>query len=70
MFEQYEHHGNLVWVNKSLQGKHSDHCLCYSCDKFFPNTLSNCNHAQKLYEFDIEHKMVTPVWECPDFSEK
>lgn len=69
-FVQYEHHGKLVWVSGMLQGFHSEFCLCYSCDKFFPDTPENCEIAQELFEFDVKHDMVTPVWECPKFSEK
>ena len=64
-FEMYEHHGNKVYVKSSLKGKHREHCLCFNCSKFEPG----CSKAKLLYNLCIELKMVTPVWECPDFSE-
>lgn len=68
IFVEYKHHGNSVWVNEQLRGRHSEHCLCHSCKHFSPNAEDNCTIAQELYEFDVKHKMVTPVWECPQFE--
>ena len=67
--EQYEHHGTKVTVNSELKGKHAEHCLCYAnCKYFKPNTKDNCELAQELYEYDVKHGMVTPVWECPKYE--
>ena len=69
-FVQYIHHGVNVFVREDLKGKHSEFCLCYSCDKFKPlNRDENCPKANMLYNFDVVNDMVTPVWECPDFVE-
>ena len=66
-YEQYEHHGNQVWVDSALMGLHRAYCLCHRCEKFKPNTEDNCPKAQRLYELCVEEQMVTPVWECPEF---
>lgn len=68
-YEQYEHHGKLVWVNKDIRGTHRDYCLCFSCSLFHPNTPDNCKIAQELYELDVQHNLTTPVFECPIFNE-
>lgn len=69
-FEQYEHHGEVVWVGSELKGKHRDHCLCFSCEKFLPGDENNCPKAQKLFNLCVEENMVTPVYECPEFEAK
>ncbi len=70
-FEQYEHHGKMVWVNKALKGKHRDHCLCFSCCKFNPGTPEgNCPLANLNYAVCIQCDMVLPVYECPSFQER
>jgi hypothetical protein len=63
----YEHHGAVVFVREDLKGTHREHCLCFECGKFAPNTDHNCSHARELYAFCIRHDMVTPVFECPHF---
>jgi hypothetical protein len=70
-FEQYEHHGILVWVRKDLRGKHRDNCLCFSCAKFNPGTPEgNCPKANLNYAVCIAEGMTLPVYECPAFEEK
>ena len=70
-YEQYEHHGALVWVNSALKGKHREYCLCWSCGKFTPdNRETNCPIANRVYELCKEEQLVLPVWECPVFEEK
>lgn len=32
-YEQYEHHGELVWTHSALKGRHRAYCLCFSCAK-------------------------------------
>ena len=67
--EVYTHHRVVVSVQRALKGKHRDHCLCFQgCKWFKPNTLENCPIAQALYEFDVRHGAVTPMWECSKFS--
>ena len=69
-FEKYKHHGNVVWVTKALKGKHRTACLCFRCSKFKPsNRDENCPIANLLYSVCVLQKLVTPVWECPDFIE-
>lgn len=69
MFEQYEHHGNLVWVDSVYKGMHREYCLCYQCKKFTPdNRATNCPIANAVYKNCVERHVVTPVWECPDFD--
>lgn len=65
--ERYVHHGREVAVDSELKGKHRSHCLCYVCDRFKPGTPANCPIAQRVYETCVEHDLVTPVYECPDF---
>jgi len=70
-FEQYEHHGNKVWVREDLRGLHRDHCLCYSCAEFNPDdNKANCALANLLYVICCAHNTVTPVWECAAFKER
>lgn len=66
----YEHHGAVVSVRESLQGRHREHCLCYRCDKFKPGEKDNCPLAKALYDMCVKNDMVTPVWECKAFGEK
>ena len=67
---QYEHHGNTVFVDATLKGRHRDFCLCYSCKLFTPdNRETNCPIASRLYQIDVEEGLVTPVWECPKFQQ-
>ena len=69
-FEQYEHHGKMVWVRTDLRGRHRDHCLCYQCGRFIPDGKGNCPRAGILFNFCKTWDMVTPVWECPDFKKR
>ena len=67
-FIQYLHHGALVWVRERLKGRHKEHCLCYSCKRFSPTMPGiNCVVAQELYQLNVRHHLVTPVWECAHF---
>lgn len=69
-FEQYEHHGQVVWVIKELRGKHQEHCLCFSCSKFHPGLPEqNCPIANLNYAVCIAHHVTLPVYECPIFEE-
>lgn len=69
---RYEHHGQEVAVREDLQGKHREHCLCWQgCSKFKPGLPEqNCPIANAVYAIDILTGIVTPVWECPLFSEE
>jgi len=70
-FKTYEHHGNEVWVDEDLKGKHRDHCLCYSCSKFYPlQRDENCQISNLVYATCVALKLTLPVWECPYFQEK
>ena len=70
MVETYVHHKVKVSVQSHLKGKHRDHCLCFKCSKFKPNTANNCNIARNVFENCIKFSIVTPVYECPEFFEK
>ena len=63
-FTRIPHHDRLVWVRFSLAGQHREHCLCYSCKLFKPDTPDNCKIAAGLLAFDIRNHVTTPVWEC------
>lgn len=65
--ERYEHHGRVVAVEADLKGKHRQYCLCYGCARFNPGEADHCPIARRIYETCVEHGVVTPVWECPDF---
>lgn len=65
---QYVHHGNDVWVDIDLRGKHRDHCLCFKCELFNPGLPeTNCPVANLLYAVCIAEGITAPVYECPDF---
>lgn len=70
VYHDYEHWEGRpkVWVRTDLQGKHREHCLCWSCTKLKPGKPDNCPRAQELYEYCVRNDMTTPVWECPDFE--
>jgi hypothetical protein len=72
-FEQYEHEYSngkkcLVWVRKCLKGKHRSHCLCHACAKFRPGQATHCKIAAANFKLCVEHNVVTPVYECPEFE--
>jgi hypothetical protein len=63
-------HGKELSVQEHLNGRHREHCLCWqNCKYFKPDTPENCDVAQKLYEFDKENGVTTPVWECVKYEE-
>ena len=66
-YEQYEHHGRVVWVRSDLIGKHKDFCLCYSCERFSPGATYNCPIAEGNFQYCVKNDLVLPVWECPEF---
>jgi hypothetical protein len=70
----YTHHGEWVFVDEALKGKHREHCLCFRCGKFKPNTPENCDLAEQNYRTCKINGMTMPVWECkffefPEFAE-
>ena len=68
-YEQYGHHGTVVYVDKELKGKHREHCLCWNCYYFKPGVPeTNCPIANLLYAVCLAHDLVTPVYECPKFK--
>jgi len=69
-FVQYVHHNREkpVWVRKDLKGKHREHCLCFQCAYFFPDTDHNCHIAAQLFGLCVKEELVAPVWECPCFE--
>ena len=68
--ERYEHHGANVAVQTTLRGRHREHCLCYQCGAFKPGKDDNCPIAALLYRFCILTGCTTPVWECPEYTDK
>jgi hypothetical protein len=70
MIDSYNHHGTWVFVDSELKGKHTEHCLCYRCTRYKPNTSENCIIAQDNFILCVRYKIVTPVYECPKFSLK
>ena len=73
-YEKYEHcfwddkKETLItsnnWVRSDLKGKHRDHCLCWSCERY------PCQTSKDTYANCKKHKIVTPVWECEYFKFK
>ncbi len=69
MIITYEHHGATVSVQEENKGKHREHCLCFQgCSRFKPGTPDNCQIAQAVYHNCVEFNIVTPVWECPQYT--
>lgn len=69
-YEQYEHHGKMMWVNSELKGKHRDHCLCFSCEKFhMVNPDKKCKIADRIFQSCVDCYVVTTIWECSAFVE-
>jgi len=60
----------VVWAVKEVRGKHREHCLCFSCEKFNPGTPEgNCPIANLNYAVCLAHGLTLPVYECPLFKE-
>lgn len=69
VFVKYTHHGNDVWVNSELHGRHREHCLCYSCKKFDEKSMKkNCSISNRVFKLCVMEELVLPVWECPKFE--
>jgi hypothetical protein len=70
MIVKYFHHNKNMSVQKHLKGKHGKYCLCYQNCKFFSldNPNLNCDIANKLFQFNIENNIVTPVFECEKYD--
>ena len=65
----YAHHGRTVHVQAKLQGRHREHCLCYTCERFTPEDRENgCPIANAVFANCRAHGIVTPVWECPEYA--
>lgn len=69
IIDRYYHHGEYVAVDLDLKGKHREHCLCFRCPRFKPDTPENCDIAELLFRIDVLFHLVTPVWECAKFPE-
>lgn len=65
----YEHHGEKVAVDEGLKGRHKEHCLCFRCTSFKPNTPENCDYAEQNFRACVINGMTMPVFECPYFVE-
>jgi hypothetical protein len=59
-----------VAVFEDLIGLHREHCLCYRCEKYYPDTPENCWLAEEIYRMNKKYNLVTPVWECRLFETK
>ena len=66
MITFYNHHDRLVAVQRHLKGRHREHCLCFTCQRFTPESRDeNCSIANAVFENCKTHGIVSPVWECP-----
>ncbi len=68
IIERYVHHGQVVYVRSDLKGRHREHCLCFTCNKFKPGREGHCPIAKRIYDTCVEHGVVSPVYECPDYG--
>ena len=69
-FEVYKYHNRIVSVREDLKGRHREHCLCYSCQRFDSERRArNCDISNKVFDLCAEEELVLPVWECPLFIE-
>jgi len=72
MFVTKQHHGAVVWVMEDYDNEHWEHCLCAFCEKFNPHphpAPESCLIAAQVYSLCVQHNLVLPVWECPNFKE-
>ncbi|KKL61841.1 hypothetical protein LCGC14_2191260 [marine sediment metagenome] len=68
---KYEHHGQQVFTDETLKGKHRDYCLCFQCARLDINDpKNNCPIASRLFQICIEENLTTPVFECPKYKPK
>lgn len=70
-FVTYNHHGLITWVRRALKGRHREHCLCFSCNHFYPDDReNNCYIADSLFRLCCNYMIVAPVWECHKFVDR
>jgi N-acyl-L-homoserine lactone synthetase len=70
-YEVYLHHNLPMWVREDLKGRHREHCLCYGCQRFFPEDRArNCVIACTVKNLCEKLEVTTPVWECTRFIPK
>lgn len=67
--DTYTHHGKRVKVRPDLRGKHKEHCLCFSCDSFKPQSEKNCPIAKALFKVCEKFGVRAPVYECSEFKQ-
>jgi hypothetical protein len=69
--EKYIHHGRNVTVLSKVKGQHREYCLCFQCSHYLPiSERQQCHQAALLFALSKTYGMVTPVFECAEFSEK
>lgn len=71
MMTKYLHHGNEVYVDEKLKGRHREHCLCWQgCARFKLDgpRSENCFIANAIFQIDKNFGVTTPVFECPEFE--
>ena len=65
------HNGSTVWVRADLQGRQKEHCICWSCRKFQPDTADKgCPIICSVLQLAVQKGVILPVWACPVFDEK
>ena len=65
------HNGSTVWVRADLQGRQKEHCICWSCRKFQPDTADKgCPIICSVLQLAAEKGVILPVWACPVFDKK
>ncbi len=64
-------HGESVFANEEMVGRHRDFCLCWKCQHFTPeNRAGNCKIANALYALNLLSEITTPVFYCKEFLGK
>ena len=64
---KYDRFGHEIYGFEEMKGRNREHCMCYYCHQFHPKEETNCPIAQGLYDYDRQHNVTTPVFECGEF---
>ena len=71
MYEQIDKGDVRTWVRKDLKGRQKEHCMCWNCRKFMPETdHKGCSIIREVLKLASINNIVLPVWECAVFDER
>lgn len=68
-FKQEANRGLPMWHNVYLHKKYNEHSLCTHCIKHKPAKADNCKIAEAVFNFNIDNRITTPVYECQLFKQ-